>query len=533
MTQATQQGFQEHWQLQKPAVTGRGGIVATQHHLATDVGTRVLREGGNAVDAAVAAGFALGVVEPWMSGPGGGGYMCIYLAREDQVHVVEFGMRAPFAASSKDYPLAETGTNAADAFNWPGVKGDTNVEGPLSIAVPGYVRGVALALAEFGSKSWSEVLEPACQLAEWGLPVDWYVAAKINLFARNLQRNAEASRNFLPGGLAPAPDLNGDIYTLQLGELARTCRCLQKEGPDAFYTGSLSKLLVQDLQAAGSRINSADLAAYEARIGKPLSCRHQDALVQVSGHLTAGPSLVQALQLLAGKLAPRTDEPDTNAWRAMADSLLETYSYRLENLGEGKPGKGAEPGATSHLAVADKEGNLVSFTQTIMSGFGSRVMLPRTGIIMNNGMMWFDPRPGGPNSIEGGRHPLSNMCPTLVQLGDGSRLALGACGGRRIFPAVFQLISLMVDFRQGLNQAIHSPRLDVSGTDLVTLMDSMPESTARDLLQHYPNSQLRPCGVSPNLFALPQIVQRHADGRMSGGCFIPSPHAKTGVVQEV
>ena len=522
----------EYWLLQKPAVTGKGGIVATQHHLATDVGVAILEKGGNAIDAAIGAGLALGTVEPWMSGLGGGGYMSIYLAREDQTHIVEFGMRAPFKASPDDYPLATSGQNAADAFNWPKVAGDTNVEGPLAIAVPGYVRGVALALERYGSKPWPEIIEPACKLAEQGLPIDWYAASKINLFARNLKKNPETARIYLSDGLPPAHDIEGNVVYLPLGELASTYRTLQREGPETFYSGDLGKAIVEDLQAVGSRIEAADLAAYEACIGDPLVCHYRDSLVQVPGYLTAGPSLVQALRLLETRLTQGQAGPDAGSYMAMADSLLETYRYRLRHLGEGNLDT-AEPGSTSHLAVADEEGNLVSFTQTVMSGFGARVMLPGTGLLMNNGMMWFDPRPGGPNSVAGGRQPLSNMCPALLQLADGSRLALGACGGRRIFPAVFQLISLLVDFDKNLDQAIHTPRLDVSGTDLVTLMDSMPASITETLLKRYPHCQLRPHGVSPNLFALPQVVQRHQDGSMTGGCFVPSPHARVGVVRSI
>lgn len=515
----------EQWQITKPAVHGKNGMVASQHHLASDVGAEVLNQGGNAIDAAIATGLALGTVEPWMSGIGGGGYMTIYLAREKTVKVVEFGMRAPFASVPEDYPLAPQGENSSDAFNWPAVVDDRNVEGPLSIAVPGYVRGISLALSTFGTMDWQQVIEPACRLAEEGLPIDWYSAWKINAFARSLARFDETRRVYLADGLPPAIDLEGETRFLPLGQLGRTYRHLQEAGPGAFYQGPLAAAIVADLHAAGSRITLDDLAAYEARINEPLSTRYRDATLYVAGNLTAGPSIIAALELLQQKLQPSTPLPCPSAYTAYAESLLETYRYRLENLGEGPE----QPGNTSHICAVDRAGNVVSLTQTIMSGFGSRIMLPQSGILMNNGMMWFDPRPGGPNSVEGGRHPLCNMCPVIVDEGNGSLFAAGACGGRKIFPAVFQLVSFLVDYGMSVDAAVHQPRIDNSGTDLITIMDQMPAEVVAALAEEFPATRLRPNGVSPNFFALPQVIRRRLDGIAEGGCFVPSPHAKVSV----
>jgi gamma-glutamyltranspeptidase/glutathione hydrolase len=222
--------------------------------------------------------------------------------------------------------------------------------------------------------------------------------------------------------------------------------------------------------------------------------------------------------------------PDAAAYGAYAAALLTSYAHRLEHLGEGPNGRAVVPDAatptnTTHICVADAAGNVVSLTQTIMSGFGSRIMLPGSGILMNNGMMWFDPRPGGPNSVAGGRRPLCNMCPVIAQT-DGTTTALGACGGRHIFPAVFQLLSFLIDYRMEVDAAVHQPRLDVSGTDQVTLMEQLAPDVLALLEASHPDTQRRPNGVAPNFFALPQVVQRHADGSATGGAFIPSPHAK-------
>ena len=521
-----QDHVQEHWQLRKAAVTGNAGLVASQHHLASDIGAEVLRSGGNAVDAAVATGLAIGTIEPWMSGIGGGGYMTVYIAAEERVRVVEFGMRAPFAAVPEDYPLTG-GESGADTFNWPAVVGDANVEGPLSIAVPGYIKGISLALDSFGSMAWADVIEPACRLAEWGLPIDWYTTQKITGLARALNKFDETRRIYLSDGFPPVANIDGVIRTLELGRLAQTFRGLQNEGPESYYAGSLADSIAADLQAAGSRITTADLADYSASVAEPLSFGYRASTVHVPGNLTAGPSLELALNALGSAWSPEGGEPggqpNASAYAAYAEALLGSYAHRLEHLGAGPDV--ATPTNTTHICVADAAGNVVSLTQTIMSGFGSRIMLPGSGILMNNGMMWFDPRPGGPNSVAPGRRPLSNMCPVIVQT-DGNTAALGACGGRHIFPAVFQLLSFLVDYHMEVDAMVHQPRLDVSGTDQVTLMEQLEPDALALLESIHANTRRRPNGVAPNFFALPQVVQRHADGSAAGGAFIPSPHAK-------
>ena len=524
----------EHWQIRKPAVVGDRGLVATQHHLASEVGADVLRRGGNAVDAAVAAGLALGTVEPWMSGIGGGGYMTIHHAAEDRVDVVEFGMRAPLTATPEDYPLAQDGTEfatqtptrptgravtGATSFHWPRVERDANVHGPLAIAVPGHVKGMALALERFGSWEWPDVVEPARALAAAGLPPHWYTTLLVSSMARGLAMYDETRRVFLADGLPPA----AEGAPIPLGNLAATYRTLQAQGPETFYHGELAERIAADLRAAGSRIGLDDLAGYTARIAEPLRFDYRDARVFVPGHLTAGPTLRQALDDLRERLRPGGERPDADAFAAYADALLAAYRHRLAHLGEGAQ---PDPGHTSHLCVIDAGGNTVSLTQTILSGFGSRVMLPATGILMNNGMMWFDPRPGGPNSVAPGRRPLSNMCPVIVHQADGSVFAVGACGGRRILAAVLQLVSFLVDYGMSVDEAAHHPRIDVSGTELVTIMREMPERIATPLLARYANTRVAVNGVAGFLFALPQIAKRHADGAMAGGCFVPSPTAR-------
>ena len=511
----------EQWLLSKPAITGQNGLVASQHYLASDAGAKILQMGGNAVDAAIATGLMLGTVEPWMSGIGGGGYMTVYQAKQNRVQIVEFGMQAPLTSSPADYPLADEGTNASDSFNWPAVTNDTNIHGPLAVAIPGYLKGIGLASQAFGSLPFSKLIEPACEQAELGLPLDWYSCSKINQLARGLRQYKTTTETYLSDGLPPAAHAEGLLSYLPLGSLATTYRQIQAEGPESFYTGTLSQKIVQDLNKAGSKISQEDLNQYQAVITDPLFLRYREHDFYVSGELTAGPSIIHALTRLNSLMPQPPDTPDENSYLAFAESLYSSYENRLLNLGAGQ----GHSGNTSHICCTDQEGNMVSLTQTIMSGFGSRIMLPDSGVLLNNGMMWFDPRPGGPNSVVPGRKPLCNMCPVVGRKSNGDWFALGACGGRKIFPAVFQLASFIMDFNMDAGQAAHQPRIDVSGTEMLSMMSDLPENVADLLKSHYPEHRVRANGVSPNLFALPQLILQ-SKGQAQGACFIPSPHAK-------
>ena len=514
---------QEHWTIQKPAIVGGGGIVATQHYLASEVGAEVLRNGGNAVDAAVAAGLAIGVVEPWSSGIGGGGYMIVHLADKQTTKVVEFGMRAPFASTADDYPLdPNQGITGAGTFNWPAVKGHVNVSGPLSIAVPGYIRGAALALATFGSKSWEEIIEPACRLAEEGLPIDWFATMHITNFARGLSKFEGSKSTYLPDGFPPLGAGEGLVNHLPLTQLAKTYRTIQREGPDAYYVGSLSQSIVADLEALGSRITARDFEAYLPFVREPITSEYRSANVQTPSNMTAGPSMQQALGFLKHHEF-QSDRPNAADVISYVEALRQTYEYRLSTLGEGKAQ--SRETHTSHLSVADKHGNLVALTQTVMSPFGSLVVLPDSGLTMNNGMMWFDPMPNRPNSLVGGRHPLCNMCPALLFRDDGTRFAVGACGGRKIFPSVLQLSSFVLDFGMDVDEAVHQPRIDVSGNENVWAMAHFSDEILDALRAKYETTKVRSNGLGGNQFAVPQIVAAHPDGRFEGGCYVPSPHA--------
>ncbi len=518
----------ESWFIRKPAINTSRGIVVTQHQLASQAGAAILAKGGNAIDAAVAAGLAIGTVEPWMSGIGGGGYMVVYLAREHRSYAIEFGVKSSATLNPENYPLAE-GTGP-DLFSWPAVYDHRNIRGPCSVAVPGMVAGLDRALDEFGTRTWQDVLVPAIDLAEQGLQVDWYATLKIASAARDLANYPDSKKVFLPHGFVPVGEWAGPLPDISLGNLAKTLRRLAQAGAADFYTGAIAQDILADADTLGIQLSADDLAAYRPHVSEVERSRYRDAEIDIVPGLTAGPTLRYALSSLSENLPAVAHTPDQQTYGAYAKSLFDAYEHRLAYVGD-VPDTVA-PSCTTHINAADREGNVVALTITLLSLFGSKVTLPRTGILMNNGIMWFDPRPNRPNSIAPNKRPLSNMCPVVLLRDDGKRFALGAAGGRRIMPAVFQLISFLTDYHMPLDAAIHQPRLDVSGTDTVSVDSALPAEVVDALSSVYPTRVLLN-GVYPNPFACLSAVCHDPENKQNtGAAFVVSPRAAAWVEPE-
>ena len=513
----------ERWVVRKPALASRGGVVATQHQAASEVGARVLAEGGNAVDAAIAASLALAAVEPWMSGLGGGGYMLVRPAGEERTHALSFGMVAPGGLDPADYPL--TGEVGADLFGWPAVLEDRNLRGPLAVAVPGQVAGLGLACERFGTWSWADLVAPASELAERGMEVDWHATVAIAASAPELASDTGCAAAYLADGFPLAAPWTGDAPRIRLGRLADTLRQLAEAGPADFYTGEIAQAICADMAALGGRLSAADLAVYEAQIEEAPVIGYRDARIGTAPGLTAGPTLADVLDRLTTSLDPG-EAPDGDTYLAYAEALQAAYAERLRGMGASTDADRAS--CTSHLGAADRDGSVVALTQTLLSPFGAKVMLPQTGILMNNGIMWFDPRPGGPNSIAPGKRPLSNMCPTIVEFADGRRAALGASGGRRILPAVAQLLSFLVDFGMSLDDAAHCARINMDGSDVVEADARLPAETLALLESRFALS-VHPHGVHPSAYACPNAVVWEPDsGSATGAAHVMSPNASVG-----
>jgi gamma-glutamyltranspeptidase/glutathione hydrolase len=509
----------QNWQVRKPVARSSGGIVATQNRIAGEVGARVLAEGGNAVDAAVATGFALAAVEPWNSGLGGIGFMLVHLAKENTVQVVDFGPISPRGLNPADYPLVGGGITTRDLFTWPTVRDDRNVHGPLSIAVPGHVDGLGLALEKFGTRSFADVMRPAMGLAERGIAVDWYLTLKVATMTRELGRYDSTRAVWLPSGYPPVTPAGAPLERLILKGLADTMRRLAQGGRREYYEGSVARDIVEDIRRMGGNISLEDLKNYQARIVAPIETVYRNAQIALAPGLTAGPSMQRALKALSGISMQRG--PKEDAFIAYARILREAYTDRLATMGETSDHR--DPSTTTHLNVIDRHGNMVALTQTLLSVFGSKVVLPTTGILMNNGIMWFDPRPGSPNYLAPNKRPLTNMCPVVVRRGGKPWFAIGASGGRKIFPAVFQIASFLIDHGMTLEDAFHHPRIDASGGDTVGVDPRLPKSIQDALAAQFPVAPTE-LVVYPTNFACPSAVFSDPDtGEHFGVSDVMSP----------
>jgi gamma-glutamyltranspeptidase/glutathione hydrolase len=502
----------QNWVIHKPAARGRGGIVVSQNREAAEAGAAILSAGGNAADAAVATAFALAAVEPWNSGIGGIGFALVLKAGETQAKVVDFGPVAPRRANPADYPL--TGNMKRDLVTWPEVVGDRNIHGPLSFCIPSAVAGYGKLKEQFGSKlPFAELLAPAIALARRGLPKDWYTTVKIATSASVLKLYDESARIYLPGGLPPTPPYQGNPDFLVLGNLAETLGRLAKAGPDDFYRGDVARRLAADIAKVGGVVDADDLGNCRAvvREAPAIDWRGRYKLFTAGG-LTAAPTLEAVVAGMA-QHAPGAAGGDAAWFTQLSRVMRQAYADRLEGLGAATAAR--EPGdtCTTHITVVDAEGTLVSMTTTLLSSMGSRVVLPDTGILMNNGIMWFDPRPGTANALHPGARPLCNMCPVIAMptSGSGARYAAGSSGGRRILASVYQMLAWTLDAGMDVETAAHMARIDVSGPDETTADLRLPPDTL-SALQGAGPVIIAEHAVVPINFACPNIIKVDATG---------------------
>ena len=506
-------------QIRKPATTSKGGIVAAQSRRAAEVGAEVLAAGGDCIDAVIATTFALGVLEPWMSGAGGGGAMVLYRAREDRYEVIDYGMCAPASLRPDDYPITGQGA-ASDLFPWPRVKDDRNLHGPGSIAVPGVVAGMENAHRRYAKMPWADLLGPSIALADEGLMVDWWTTLIIASSAADLRRYSASAAAYLTDGLPPTVPWGVKSQNVLPQEtLKATLAHLAAQGPRDFYEGDLAHSIAADIQGAGGGLSVADLAAFEAHVRAPLVIPYRGGAVYATPELTCGPTLAHALRLLQDDLAPSKSGPDAAAYGAYALALQSAYRERLRDMGDadGRRALGAEhlaPACTTHFSVVDRDGNMAAVTQTLLSTFGSKFVTPRSGLTMNNGIMWFDPAPGGPNSLAAGKRCLTNYTPVVGRAADGRHIALGASGGRRILPAVTQILSFVMDYGMDLDAAIHQPRIDASEGDVVIGDRRLPDDTRAALRAQF-DFEVARMQAFPMKFACPSVVMR--DGAINSG----------------
>jgi len=470
----------------KPPVRAKHAMVAAQEGIAADVGVAVLKSGGNAVDAAVAVGFALAVTYPFAGNIGGGGFMTIRLV-DGRTTFIDFRERAPGKAS-RDMYLDANGNPTRDS-----------IEGWRSSGVPGSVRGFDLALSKYGRKKWAEVIAPAIQLASKGFPVSYALSESLHS-SRSLARSAESKRIYQRDGAFYEVD-----ETLKLPDLAATLTRIAKNGPNEFYEGETAQRFAAEMAKNAGLITLADLKDYKAVERKPLVGKYKNyEIITAPPPSSGGIGMLQILGMLEGSGYEKSGFGSAASISYVAEAMQRFYADRSEYFGDPdffkvpiiglldpayikkraatidrdhatpsdqvKPGKpaGSEGTETTHFSVVDAEGNAVAVTYTLNGGYGNGITVPGLGFLLNNEMDDFAAKPGAANmfglvqgegnTIRPGKRPLSAMTPTII-LRDGKLfMTVGAPGGSRIITAVTEVFLNVADFGMNAQDAVDAPR---------------------------------------------------------------------------
>jgi gamma-glutamyltranspeptidase/glutathione hydrolase len=484
------------WKTYKREVIASEAVVAANHPLASAAGVEVLCSGGNAVDAAVAALFALSVVEPMMVSPFGAGFFLIRDGRSGDVVFIDNYATVPGAARP-DMFEAIPGSLDYETVD------HSNTLGYRSIATPGALRGWAHAVEHFGHLPLATLIEPAIRYATTGFAASAYLVQLISDSADSIACFPATAEVFLPGGRPPAVG-----QQILRSAFARTLRQIANEGAETMYSGSLARTIVADVQANGGALSLDDLAGYSVRERAPVRGAYRGyQLLSAAPPSSGGTHIVQMLNLLGafpiGRDGLAFGQPDcvhllaealkiafADRRQYMADSdrihvpvqELISPDYAARRRAEIDPSHardhaagrfaevarfmGGEGSNTTHCTVIDSEGTVVSTTQTLQSAFGSRVTTPGTGMLLNNHMSLMDPTPGNTNSIEPGKRVLSSMAPTIVLREGRPFFAVGTPGGKRIFGAVAQAVLNVIDHGMTLQEAVEAPRVWTEGAQL-------------------------------------------------------------------
>jgi gamma-glutamyltranspeptidase/glutathione hydrolase len=475
------------FKCEKTPVTASQGMAVTNHPLASTAAMDMMARGGNAIDATVAALFALTVVEPMMVGIFGGGTAVIRLADGREI-VLDGLATAPAAARPDSYrPVSDT---------WPDymeTEGRENRVGPKAIAVPGNLKAWCEVLERFGKLDLPTVLEPAIRYARQGFRITHYLSTCIAETAPDLALDAEIARVFLPGG---KPLAEGEL--LVQSDYAATLEAIAADGSGIIYGGPLGDRIADYLEKVGSFIRREDLVAYRTIerepvrgtyrgfdiVGPPPPCSggvHTIQILNILEDYDVGAMgfgtpetthlLLEALKIAAADRRAATADP---AFFDVPVARLISKDYAAERRREIDPAKAGayeskvlsnESANTTHLTVADAEGNIVTSTQTINSLFGCRIMIPGTGIIPNNYMFLFDPHPGNALSLVPGKRITSGISAMIVKKDGRPVFAVGLPGAHRIPASVMQSVVNIIDHRMSVQEAVEAPRLFTWGQE--------------------------------------------------------------------
>jgi gamma-glutamyltranspeptidase / glutathione hydrolase len=474
--------------LSVPDVTAAHGMVVTDAPLASRVGATVLRQGGSAIDAAVATAFALAVTLPSAGNVGGGGFAV--MAVNGQTASLDFRETAP-AAASRNMFLDEHGEAT-----------DRSITGHLAAGVPGSVAGLWALHQKFGTKPWAELVAPAIDLAERGFAVDADFSSSVGDETARLGKFAASASLFLPGGMKPA-----EGSTWRNPDLARVLRRIASDGRDGFYTGDIAGLIVDEMKKGGGIVTREDLERYQPKWRDPVAFTYRGhRVISMPPPSSGGVTLAMIAQQLEAYDLARLGWHSAPAVHVQAEAMRRAFAVRNDTLGDpdvvtvdvtrlsskafarelqssismdhatpssqvsGRSGISHDGPHTTHFSVVDAAGNAVALTTTINSGFGSAVTVSGAGFLLNDEMDDFAAKPGFPNqfglvqgeanAIAPGKRMLSAMTPTIV-LGDDGKptLVTGASGGPFIITTAWEVMSNVLDYGMNAGSAMSAPRM--------------------------------------------------------------------------
>jgi gamma-glutamyltranspeptidase/glutathione hydrolase len=502
---------------------GANGVVATAKPDSAQVGIDILKKGGNAVDAAVAIGFAQGVLEPNANGLGGGGFITIKLVGKDPI-VIDFREMAPIASKPDMFKYSEDGKTQLPAKRTDStasaIVGPGSQVGGLASGVPGDVAGLLYALENYGSVAQKTgktmtrqaVMQPA---VDWAMkvPVTSNLAGAIKDNFDKIKQFPAAASLYLKDGL---PYDIGD--TIQNPDLQATLKAIQADGAKAFYEGPIAAAVVSEVLAQGGVLSLADMRGYKVEARKPVTGTYRNyTIISTPPASSGGTHIIQLLNILENFDMKSYGQNTAKSLQLWGEAMRLVYADRAQFMADtafvkvpltgltskayakdlaalialdkvmptpiapGDPSK-YESGSTTSFSVMDKDGNMVACTKSINYFFGSGVVIPGTGIVMNNHMDDFVLKPGSVNSVEPKKRPLSSMSPTLVLDPQGrSFMTLGAAGATRIITAVAQIISDVVDHGMSIQAAISAPRIYRTNTSDYNVEGRIPVSATNGL----------------------------------------------------
>jgi len=473
-------------------VRSKHGMVVSASEIASHIGVKIMEKGGNAVDAAVAVGFALAVTYPYAGNIGGGGFMVIHLSNGKNT-TIDYREKAPLSAS-RDMYLDKNGNYVPELSQ----------EGTTSAAVPGSVAGLIYALNKYGTMPLSQVIQPAIDLARNGWSLDYKTAGVFKTFLPLFKKYSSSYKIYSKDGV---PFQEGDLF--KQTDLANSLELIKEKGNDGFYNGKTAELLVKQIKSLGGYITQADLIEYKPVERVPVEGTYRGyKIISMPPSSSGGIALVEMLNILENYKFSKDEWGSSEYIHRLVEAMKYTYADRTYLLGDedffnvpkkgliskayaksiynkieehkdfavpskeinaGDPTKFMESNETTHYSVYDENGNAVSVTTTINSAFGSGIVVDGAGFLLNNEMDDFSAKPGEPNqfgllgtegnSIQPGKRPLSSMTPTIVLKDDKPFIIIGSPGGSRIITTILQVIINCIDFGMNIAEAISAPRI--------------------------------------------------------------------------